>query len=158
MSEMDIHQIFKLNFYKKLQELWTDDVDGDCFSLNLKRNTESLIFLLKRLRGDYKKKFRQIYQQRFYLEELTQIEWLVSKKQNNGRAYETKFGDKEQQFDYYFEFDTNSKSRFVKISFDDYPNLVDFRLFILQNYKNKTIKTYNFAKFLFSLFRNRLDQ
>ena len=48
---------------------------------------------------------------------LTQIEWLISKKQNNGRAYETKTEDKEHHFDYCFEFDTNTKSRFVRTSF-----------------------------------------
>ena len=52
------------------------------------------------------------------MEELTQIEWSISKKQNNGRAYETKIGDKEHQFDYCFEFDTNTKFRFVRKSFD----------------------------------------
>ena len=26
MSEMDVHQIIILNYYKKLQEWWTDDV------------------------------------------------------------------------------------------------------------------------------------
>ena len=65
-----------------------------------------------------KRRVLQIYQQCFYLEELTQIEWSISKKQNNGRAYETKMGEKEHQFEYCFEFDTNTKSRFVRISFD----------------------------------------
>ena len=35
MSEMEIHQILKLKYYTKLQEWWTDDVDGDCISFNL---------------------------------------------------------------------------------------------------------------------------
>ena len=75
--------------------------------------------MLKRWREDYKKEeYCQIYQQCFYLEELTQIGWSISKKQNNGRAYETEIGDKEHQFDYCFEFDTNTKTRFVRISFD----------------------------------------
>ena len=47
MSEMDIHQILRLNYYKKLQECWTDDVDGDCISFNLYRNSQNLIVLLK---------------------------------------------------------------------------------------------------------------
>ena len=55
-----------------------------------------------------KEEYCQIYQQCFYLEELTQIGWSISKKQNNGRTYETEIGDKEHQFDY----------RFVRISFD----------------------------------------
>ena len=81
MSELNIYQILKLNYYKKLQERWTDEVDGDCISFNLYRNTESSIVLLKRWRGDYKKEeYCQIYQQCFYLEELTQIGWSISKK------------------------------------------------------------------------------
>ena len=80
MSELNIYQILKLNYYKKLQEWWTDEVDGGCISFNLYRNTESSIVLLKRWRGDYKKEeYCQIYQQCFYLEELTQIGWSISK-------------------------------------------------------------------------------
>ena len=56
MSELNIYQILKLNYYKKLQEWWTDEVDGDCISFILYRNTESSLVLLKRWRGDYKKK------------------------------------------------------------------------------------------------------
>ena len=118
VSELNNYQILKLNYYKKLQEWLTDEVDGDCISFNLYRNTESSIVLLERWSGDYKKEeYCQIYQQIFYLEELTQIEWSISKKQNNGRAYETKIGDKERHFDYRFEFDTNTKSRFVRFVF-----------------------------------------
>ena len=87
ISELNIHQNLKLNYYKKLQEWWADEVDGDCISFNLYRNTESSIVLLKRWRGDYKKEeYCQIYQQCFYLEELTQIGWSISKKQNNGKG------------------------------------------------------------------------
>ena len=35
----------------------------------------------------------------FYLEELTKIEWSISKKQKNGRVYETNIEDKEHHFD-----------------------------------------------------------
>ena len=64
MSEMDIHQTLKLNYYTKLQEWQTDDVDGDLISFNLYRNTEFSKLLLKRWRGDYRKKeYCQIYQQ-----------------------------------------------------------------------------------------------
>ena len=49
------------------------------------------------------------YQISFYLEDLSQIQWSISQKQNNGRAYETKIGDKEHHFDYCFEFDTIRK-------------------------------------------------
>ena len=55
MSEMEIYQILRLNYYKKLKEWWTDDVDGDCISFNLYRYTESSIVLLKRWRGDFRK-------------------------------------------------------------------------------------------------------
>ena len=64
MSKMDIYQILRLNYYKKLKEWWTDDVDGDCITFNLYRNTENSIILFKRWRGDYKKEEHcQIYQQ-----------------------------------------------------------------------------------------------
>ena len=48
MSELNIYQILKLNYYKKLQEWWTDEVDGDCISFILYRNTESSIVLLQK--------------------------------------------------------------------------------------------------------------
>ena len=102
------------------------------------------------MRGDYKKEeYCQIYQQCFYLEELTQIEWSISKKQNNGRTYETKIGDKEHQFDYCFEFDTNTKSRFVRISFD---RLSKFnRLPVVYNtiYQKENDKNVYFGDFFF---------
>ena len=47
MSEKDIHQILRLNYYKKLQVWWTEDVDEDCISFNLYRITESSKVLLK---------------------------------------------------------------------------------------------------------------
>ena len=56
MSEMDNRQILKLNYYKKLRERRTEDVDGGCISLNLYRNTEILTVSLKRWRGDFRKK------------------------------------------------------------------------------------------------------
>ena len=46
------------------------------------------------------------------------MQWSIGKKQNNGRAYEKKIGDKEHHFDYCFELDTNKKSRFVTIFFN----------------------------------------
>ena len=86
MSEKDIYQTFRLNYYKKLKEWWADEIDGDCISFNLYRNTEISIVLLKRWRGDYKKEeYCQIYQQCFYLEELTQIEWSIRKKKTKQR-------------------------------------------------------------------------
>ena len=55
MSEMDIHHILKLNYYKKLQEWWADDVDGDCISFNLYRNTIDKYFV-KKLEGRLQKR------------------------------------------------------------------------------------------------------
>ena len=115
MSEVEHYEILRLKYYKKLKEWWTDNVDGDCISFNLYRNTESSIILLKRWRGDFRKEeYCQIYQQCFCLEKLTEIEWSIRKK-NMGRAYETNIEDKEHHFDYCFEFDTNIKSSFVRI-------------------------------------------
>ena len=100
----------------------SENLDGDCISFNLYRNTENSIDLLKRYRGDFRKEeYCQTHQQGFHLEELTQIEWSI--KKNNGRAYETKIEEKEHHFDYCFEFDTNAKSRFVRLSFKRLSNL-----------------------------------
>ena len=75
------------------------------------RNTESSVFffLEKMERRLKKEEYCQIYQEFSYLEELSQIQWSVSKKQNNGRAYEIKIGDEENPLDYCFEFDTIKK-------------------------------------------------
>ena len=119
ISEMDIHQILRLNYNKKLQEQWTDDKDGECISFDLYRNTESSIVLIKRWRGDFSnEEYCRFYQQSFYLEELTQIEWFSSKKQNKGRGYETKIEIREHQFDYCFKLDTKAKFSFVRLSFN----------------------------------------
>ena len=80
MSEMDIHQILRFNDKKKQQEWWTEDVDGDCIKFNLYRNPEKSIVLLKRWRGYFRKEeYCQTHQQCFYFDELTQIEWSISK-------------------------------------------------------------------------------
>ena len=122
-SETDICQNlsdFKVELLqKKLKEWWTEEVDGDCISFKLYRNTETSIILLQRWRGDFRKEeYCQIYQQWFYLEELTQIDWSISKKQNNGRVYEIKIEDNEHLFNYCFGFETTTKSRFVRTSFN----------------------------------------
>ena len=88
-----------------------------------------------------KKEYCQIYQQCFCLEELTQIEWSIFKKQKNGRVYETHIEDKEHQFDYCFEFDTNAKSRFVRLSFNRLSKLkklpvVYITIYQIENNKN----------------------
>ena len=150
MSELNIYQILKLNYYKKLQKWWIDEVDGDCNSFHLYRNTESSIVLLQRWRGDYKKEeYCQIYQQCFYLEKLIQIWWSISIKQNNGRAYETEIEDKEHQFDYCFEFDTNTKSRFVRISFDRLSKFNRLPVVYTSIYQKENNKNVYFGNFFF---------
>ena len=47
ISEMAFYQILRFNYYKKLKERWTDDVDGDCISFNLYRITDNQKFCLK---------------------------------------------------------------------------------------------------------------
>ena len=139
-----------MNYYKKLQEWWTDDVDKVCISFNLYRNTESSIVLLKGWIGDYKKEeYCQIYQQCFYLEELTQIGWSISKKQNNGRAYETEIGDEEHQFDYWVELDTNTKSRFVRISFDRLSKFNRLPVVYTTKYQKENDENVYFGNFFF---------
>ena len=56
MSENDIYQILRLNYYEKIKDWWTDDHDADCISFTLYRHTESSIILLKRWRRDFRKK------------------------------------------------------------------------------------------------------
>ena len=102
----------------------------------------SLIVLLKRWRDFRKEEYFQIYQHCFYLEEFSQIQRSISKKQVNGGTYEAKIGDKEHHFDYCFEFDANTKSRFVRISFN---RLYKFeRLTVVYNtiYQRKAMKLY----------------
>ena len=151
MSEMDIHQILKFNYYKKLKECSIDNVDGDCFSFSLYRNTERSIILLKRWWGGIRKEeYCQVYQQCFYLEELTHIEWSISKKQNNAKAHETKIEDKVFHFGYCFEFDTYTKTRFARISFYRFSKLKNIPMIqtlksIYNKRPKKAIKTHNFV-------------
>ena len=131
MSAMDIYQILKLNYYKKLKEWWTDDVDGDCTNFNLYRNTESSLILLKRWRGDFRKEeYWQSYQE-FFLEESTQIEWSIKKIKTMEEPMKqilklrniisvTNFSS--------IHIQNLDLSEHLLI---DYPNLKDFRLFIL---------------------------
>ena len=68
VSKMDIHQILRLIYFKKLQEWRTDDVAGDCISFKLNRNTENSTVLFKKWRKDFRKEaYCQIYQQFFFL-------------------------------------------------------------------------------------------
>ena len=65
-----------------------------------------------------KEKYCQVYQYFSYLEELIQIEGSIIKKPKNEGAYETKIEDQEHHFNYCVELDTNTESRFVRISFN----------------------------------------
>ena len=85
----------------------------------------------------------------FHLEELTEIRWSISKKQNKGRAYETEIGDKEHQFDYCFEFDTNTKSRFVRISFDRLSKFNRLPVVYTTIYQKENDKNVYFGNFFF---------
>ena len=150
VSEMNIYQILRLNYYKKQKEWWTDDVDGDCISFNLDRNTETSIILLKRWRGDFRKEeYCQTYQQCFSLEQLTQIEWLISKKQKIWRVCETNIEDKEHHFDYCFEFDTNAKSRFVRLSFNRLSKIKKLPVVYITIYQKENNKNVYFGNFSF---------
>ena len=86
MSQMDIYQISRLNYYKTLKQMTLMEIILVLFCLET--------CLLKRWRRRFfrKEEYCQIYQQCFYLEELSQIQWSISKKQNKGRAYETTIG------------------------------------------------------------------
>ena len=78
---------------------------------------------------------------------LSQIEWSISKKQN-GRVYVTNIEDKEHHFDYCFDFDTNTKSRFVRISFNrffKFKKLPVVYITIYQKEKNKNVYFVNFS-------------
>ena len=85
----------------------------------------------------------------FYLEELTQIEWSISKNQNNGRAHETKIEDREHHLDYCFEFDTNAKSRFVRLSFNRQSKFKKLPVVHITKYQKEKHKNVYFVNFFF---------
>ena len=75
------------------------------------------------------------------------MEWLISKKQKNGRVYEYNFEDKEHHFGYCFEIDTNAKSRFVRLSFNrqfKFQKLPVVYITIYQKENNKNVYFGNF--------------
>ena len=43
MPEMDFYQNLRLKHYKKLKELWTDEIDGDCFIVLTCIETQKII-------------------------------------------------------------------------------------------------------------------
>ena len=77
------------------------------------------------------------------------VDMSFSKKQNNGRAYETEIGDKEHQFDYCFEFDINTKSRFVRISFDRLSKFNRLPVVYTTIYQKENNKNVYFGNFFF---------
>ena len=85
----------------------------------------------------------------FFLEELTQIEWSISKKQKNVRVYETNIDDKEHHFDYCFEFDTNAKSRFVRLSFNRLSKFQKLPVIYITIYQKENNKNIYFVNFFF---------
>ena len=110
--------------------------------------TESSIILLKRWRGDFRKEeYCQIYRQCFYLKELTQNESSVSKK--NGRTYETKIEDKEHDFDYCFEFNTKTNSRFVRMNFNRLSKFKRHLVVFNTIYQKESDKIEYFVNFFF---------
>ena len=71
------------------------------------------------------------------------------KNKNNGRAYETEIGDKEHQFDYCFEFDTNTKSRFVRKSFDRLSKFIRLPVVYITIYQKENDENVYFGNFFF---------
>ena len=67
---------------------------------------------------------------------------------DNGRAYGTKIEDKEHYFDYCFEFDANTKSGFVRISFNRISKFKTLPVVSTIIYQ-KNNKTLYFGKFFF---------
>ena len=80
---------------------------------------------------------------------VNQIQWSISKKQNNGRAYETKVGDKEHHFDYCFEFDTITKSSIVRISFNRLSKFKRLPVVYITKYQKQSDKNVYFGNFFF---------
>ena len=70
------------------------------------------------------------------------IEWSISKKQKNGRFYETNIEDKEHHFDYCFEFDTNAKSRVFRLSFNRLSKFKNLPVVFITIYQKENNKKY----------------
>ena len=67
----------------------------------------------------------------------------------NGRVYETKNEDKEHHFDYCFEFDTNTKSGFVRISSNRLYKLKRLPVVYIIIYQKESDKNVYFVNFIF---------
>ena len=80
---------------------------------------------------------------------LNQFQCSISKKQNNGKAYETKIWDKEHHFDYCFELDKNKKSRFVRISFNQLSEFKRLSVVYIAIYQKENDKNIYFGNFFF---------
>ena len=85
----------------------------------------------------------------FILMSLVRFNGLSVKKKNNGRIYETKIGDKEHPFDYCFEFDTNKKSRFVRIFFNLLSKFKRLPVVYITIYQKENDKNVYFGNFFF---------
>ena len=77
------------------------------------------------------------------------MSWSISIKQNNCRAYKTKIEDKEHQFDYCFEFDINTKFRFVRNSFERLSKFIRLPVVYTTIYQKENDKNVYFGKFFF---------
>ena len=85
----------------------------------------------------------------FILEELTQIEWSISKKQHNGRAYKTKNEDKKNHFDHRFELETNTNSRFVRNFFYRISKFKSFPVVYITINQKESNKNVYFGNFFY---------
>ena len=92
---------------------------------------------------------QMICQRAFCIEGLIQIEWSLSIKQNNGRAYEIKNENQEYHFDYYFEFDTNTATRLVSKYFNRLSILKRLSVAHTTIYKKKAKKLVFFSNVFF---------
>ena len=130
MSEKNIYQIWSLNYYKKLKKWSTDDIDGDCFSFNLYRNTEISIVLLNKWRWHFSEKITPRFINNVFSEEISQIEWSITKKRNNGRPMKQLLKISNIisiTVLNLIQIQNLDLSEYLLI---DYPNLKDFRWFI----------------------------
>ena len=61
----------------------------------------------------------------------------------------TNIEDKEHQFDYCFEIDTNAKSRFVRISFNRLSKFIKLPVVFITKYQKKNYKKVYFSNLSF---------
>ena len=107
------------------------------------------IILLKSWREILKKKSTARFFKNVLIRRVTPIELSFSKEQNNGSAYETKIEDKEHQFNYFFEFDTNTKSIIVRIYFNRLSKIKRLSVVYTTKYQEENNKNVYFATLFF---------